>query len=62
MNLPDLSKVEMPKRGAIFLVYLYCIKDVADIKVALIITFAFLIYTIAQTYTDSKGKMQEIKP
>jgi len=62
MNLPDLSKVEMPKRGIIFLVYIYCIKDVADIKVALIITFAFLVYVTTQTITDMRGKMQEITP
>jgi len=62
MNLPDLSKVEMPKRGFIFIAYLYSIQSVADIKIALLITGAFLIYTVAQTYTDLKGKMQEIKP
>ena len=62
MNMPDLSKVEIPKRGIIFIAYLYSIQSVADIKIALLITFAFLIYTIAQTYTDLKGKMQEITP
>lgn len=61
MNLPDLIK-RIPKRGIVFLVYIYCVKDVADLKVAVIITTAFLIYTIAQTITDLRGKMQEIKP
>jgi len=60
--MPDLSKVEMPKRGIVFLVYIYCVKDVVDIKVALIITAAFLVYTISQTITDLKGKQQEITP
>jgi len=62
MNLPDLSKVEMPKRGIIFLVYIYCIRDVVDLKIAMMITLAYLVYVIAQTHTDSKGKMQVITP
>jgi len=62
MNMPDLSKVEIPKRGIIFLAYIYSIKDVVDLKVAGLITGAYLIYVIAQTYTDTKGKMQEIAP
>jgi len=62
MNMPDLSKVEIPKRGIVFLAYIYCIKDVVDLKVAAMITLGYLVYIIAQTYTDAKGKMQEIKP
>jgi len=60
--MPDLSKVEIPKRGVVFFVYLYSITSVTEIKVALIVTFAFLVYTIAQTITDLKGKQQEITP
>jgi len=62
MNLPDMSKVELPKRGIVFGAYLYSIQSVTDIRLALIITVAYLIYTIAQTITDLKGKMQEITP
>ena len=62
MNLPDMSKVELPKRGIVFVAYLYSIQSVTDIRLALIITGAFLIYTIAQTITDVRGKMQEITP
>ena len=59
MNLPDLSKVEMPKRGIIFLMYIYSIKDVSDLKVAGMITAAYVVYVIAQTYTDLTGKKAE---
>ena len=62
MNLPDLSKVEIPKRGIGFFVYLYSVQQIVDIKIALLITGAFLVYTIAQTITDLKGKSQEITP
>ena len=62
MNLPDMSKVELPKRGIVFVAYLYSIQSVTEIKLALIITVAYLIYTIAQTITDLKGKTQEITP
>ena len=62
VDIPNMSKVDIPKRGIVFLVYIYCIRDVVDIKVAMIITVAFLVYTIAQTITDLKGKQQEISP
>ena len=62
MNLPDFSEVEIPKRGVVFLAYIYCIKDVVDLNVAGIITLGFLVYTIAQTITDLKGKQQPITP
>ena len=62
MNMPDLSKVEIPKRGIIFLVYLACVRDIADLKLAVIISVVFIIYLITQTYTDLKGKAQPIEP
>ena len=62
MNLPDLSKMEIPKRAIIFIAFLVSIQSVTEIKIALLITFAFLVYTIAQTITDLKGKPPEIIP
>jgi len=62
MNMPDLSKVEIPKRGIIFLIFLAAIRDVTDLKLAMMMSTSFALYLVLQTITDLKGKSQPIEP
>lgn len=56
MTLPDFSKVEIPKRIAATLFGLYFIKEVQDIRMALILAGLLAVGIIAQTLTDVWGK------
>jgi CRISPR/Cas system CMR-associated protein Cmr3 (group 5 of RAMP superfamily) len=56
MNLPDFSKVEIPKRMASALAGAYLIKDVADLKLACIVAAIIVVGIVSQTITDLMGK------
>lgn len=56
MNLPNLSNVEIPKRISAAIVGMYFLKDIKDIKMALILAGILIAGIAAQTITDTWGK------
>lgn len=62
MNLPNLNDVEIPKRMAMAAFGAYLIKDITDLKLAMIVAAIVVAGMVCQTVTDLRGKNEKVSP